>query len=135
MGISIPNVEIVLHWGCPKNPLAYWQELGREGRLGQPALGIVYAYPRSLIKRYTEDNIINIVNGDKCIGIYVFEHLMTAGMKGEDLPSQSPCADFCVASVSVISARVVTCAERSASVPAKCRELSDFCCRTLSIRI
>ena len=94
MGISIPNVEIVLHLGCPKNPLAYWQELARAGRLGQPALGIVYAYPRSLIKRYTEDNIIKIVNGDKCIRISVLEHLMTAGMNREDMPTQSPCADL-----------------------------------------
>ena len=53
MGISISDVHIVIHWGSPKHPLCYWQEVGRAGRDGQLSLAFMKAYPRSLMKTIT----------------------------------------------------------------------------------
>ena len=37
MGVQIPNVELVAHWGVPKSVLCNWQEVGRGGGMeGRP---------------------------------------------------------------------------------------------------
>jgi superfamily II DNA helicase RecQ len=46
LGVNITNVRYVVHWGIPKNHLAYWQEVGRAGRDGKNATAILYVIPR-----------------------------------------------------------------------------------------
>jgi len=37
LGIDIPDIRHVVHWGVPKSALSYWQEIGRCGRDGFPS--------------------------------------------------------------------------------------------------
>lgn len=59
MGVQIPNVELVVHWGVPKSVLCYWQEVGRGGRDGRSAYAICFAYGRSLVKTITKNDHCN----------------------------------------------------------------------------
>jgi ATP-dependent DNA helicase RecQ len=45
MGIDAPRVRLVLHWGMPSTPEAYYQEAGRAGRDGQSARCILLHHP------------------------------------------------------------------------------------------
>ena len=50
MGIDIVDIGRVIHWGGSKNCLAYWQEVGRAGRSGQPVTCHLYFIPALLGK-------------------------------------------------------------------------------------
>ena len=41
MGIHIPDVDLVVHYGCPTNVINYWQEVGRGARDGRNGYAIL----------------------------------------------------------------------------------------------
>ena len=48
LGIDLPDVEYVFHWGVPSDGMSYWQEVGRcarDGRTRCTELHPLYFYP------------------------------------------------------------------------------------------
>jgi ATP-dependent DNA helicase RecQ len=48
MGIDKPDIRFVVHAQAPESPDEYYQQVGRAGRDGQPALGILFYRPEDL---------------------------------------------------------------------------------------
>ncbi|KAH3693637.1 hypothetical protein DPMN_081076 [Dreissena polymorpha] len=53
IGINIPEIGFMIHWGAPKTLEDYWQEVGRAGCDGKAAQAKMYAtkYPCSTVHR------------------------------------------------------------------------------------
>ncbi|KAH3770935.1 hypothetical protein DPMN_172234 [Dreissena polymorpha] len=49
IGINIPDIRFIIHWGAPKTLEDYWQEVGRAGRDGKAAQAKMYATKVSLL--------------------------------------------------------------------------------------
>ena len=62
MGVNIPDISYVLHWGVPSTVVAYWQEVGRCARDGRPGRAIMYAYSRSINKSIVKPDMIDLCN-------------------------------------------------------------------------
>ena len=50
MGIDVPNIHTVFHWGPPNDIESYVQETGRGGRNGEPTRAILYYNKRDVAR-------------------------------------------------------------------------------------
>lgn len=65
MGINIPDVDIVVHWGLPISCLSYWQEVGRCARDSRVGHAVCYGFKRSVSK--CEDEMKAIIKLDSSV--------------------------------------------------------------------
>ena len=59
MGVDVPDISFVFHWGASKSVLAYWQEVGRSGRKGEPAEAIFLPFGRSVDARRIRPDMVD----------------------------------------------------------------------------
>ena len=45
LGVDIPHIYRVVHWGASNNSLQYWQEIGRAGHNGQFSEAVLFYVP------------------------------------------------------------------------------------------
>ena len=94
MGIDIRDIDLVVHIGCPKSVLSYWQEAGRCARDGRCGFSLILYDMFTLALKTTGKDMADIVRGadKKCIRKEII-NLLTVG-ETENLTTQ-PCEKFC----------------------------------------
>lgn len=69
MGLDIRDVDLIVHVGCPKSVLSYWQEAGRCARDGRNGFSLILYDHFTLSLKTTGKDMANIVKNkdNKCI--------------------------------------------------------------------
>jgi superfamily II DNA helicase RecQ len=94
LGIQVPDIKYVLHWGPPQSILNYWQEVGRCARGSANGEAIMYLPPYSF--RNVDNDMKTFVSKSEetCLRRYVLNYLKCDGMAAYT-PSTNPCCSFC----------------------------------------
>ena len=99
LGVNIPNVELVLHWGASRDVLAYWQEVGRCGRDGRAGKAILYKCPGACHKARVDEKlrivIENSFNNSTCLRKEILRQLFVTGMSTDALENCSKIPKCC----------------------------------------
>ena len=95
MGINVPDVEVVIHWGASQSMQDYWQEVGRAGRDGRQSQAFLYAVKNKL-QHVAEDfkTLLKDVNSGKQT---CFRHGILQSLSEATLPQKqyTPCSLKC----------------------------------------
>lgn len=83
MGINIPDVDIIVHWGLPTSCLSYWQEIGRCARDGRVGHAVCYGFKRSVSK--CEEEMKNLIKLESCARVSVLKNFHLRGMLTRDI--------------------------------------------------
>ncbi|XP_071500236.1 ATP-dependent helicase wrn-1-like [Diadema antillarum] len=94
LGVDVPDVDTVIHWGPPSDVLSYWQETGRCGRDGRRGRAIMYLPPGSVNKRWLDDEMSDILKLSCCIRQSVLKALFVPGME-QTREQVGPCCSVC----------------------------------------
>ena len=89
MGVDKADVRAVVHWAIPKSVEAYYQEVGRAGRDGKPARGILLASRADL------GRLINFIKRDAVEpdDVLAFVRRLEASSDGERAVIEAPRSD------------------------------------------
>ena len=93
MGVDIPDVRLIVHWGESDTVAQFWQEVGRGGRDGLSADAHLY-HSQLHLRLCQQDmkDMITEVNSGSCIRHAVLKRLALDVM---DSISSTPTADTC----------------------------------------
>ena len=97
LGVNIPNVRNVIHWGASDSVLQYWQEVGRAGRDGSKSVTHYYATKTSILS--VQDDMKKICTGISngnivCFREAILECMIGYCKKNRDICSMK-CSDCC----------------------------------------
>ena len=67
MGVDIPDVEQVVHWGAPRGLEQFVQESGRDGRDGRQSLYCIYYSGHDIAKGTSNDEMREFCKSTKCV--------------------------------------------------------------------
>ena len=105
MGINIPDIDYVVHWGPPRNVLLYWQEVGRCARDGRQGKAIMCIPPHSHNSKRQEESMYDLVkhSESQCIRKMTLKQLQVQGIEGSDIEKcchGTQCCSVCDKTVS-----------------------------------
>lgn len=92
MGVEVPDVRRVVHWGRVKSVLSFWQQVGRCGRDGLPAQAMWYP---SSVTGDDREVFQHMKNGSKCVRRTILEAFVLQPGDTEQLDqldARQPCA-------------------------------------------
>ena len=91
MGIDIPDVRLVVHIGCPKSVISYWQEAGRCARDGQQGFSLILYDNFTAALKTTDKDMSQLVKNaeEKCIRKQILDVFSVCG--NDESVSNQPC--------------------------------------------
>ena len=101
LGVQIPNVRYILHWGPPSSLMGYVQEVGRCSRDGQPGKAVLYVPPHTRNRRFIDEDMIKYIDGREtsCLRYSILMYLRLEEHDEEDIRSRcfdsSRCCSYC----------------------------------------
>jgi len=66
MGVDIPDVNRVIHWGAPRGLEQFAQESGRAGRDGRDAMSIIFYSSYDLAKGACRESVVDFCRPKRC---------------------------------------------------------------------
>ncbi|XP_062593719.1 ATP-dependent DNA helicase RecQ-like [Saccostrea cucullata] len=93
MGINIPDIDVVIHWGACYSIMDYWQEVGRAGRDGREAQALYFITPGSLL--HTSDEMKELCRSVEKKESKCFRHTILSHFIGHNSTSQPVCTLQC----------------------------------------
>ncbi|XP_062567361.1 uncharacterized protein LOC134229631 [Saccostrea cucullata] len=98
MGVNIPDVRVVVHWGAPHTFQSYMQQSGRAGRDGLQSLSVIYYHPTDISKTATDENCKTFCTTQSCRRKFLVQHFTPENTTCvEDVHT---CCDICKSSCS-----------------------------------
>lgn len=93
MGLDIRDVQLVVHIGCPKSILSYWQEAGRCARDGRQGFSLILYDGFTLALKTTDKDMAAVVKNDSktCIRKLILETLGDENMSMSQTSSCEGC--------------------------------------------
>ena len=96
MGVDVPNIRTVIHFGPPGDIDDYFQESGRAGRDGIDSQAILYYYPTCLIGHVSKAMREYCKLGEeKCRREYLLQHFIGSPSISQTENLQHNCCDNC----------------------------------------
>ena len=100
MGMQVPDIRYVIHWGPPGNVLNYFQEIGRCARDGLPGKAILYRPKYSMRSDMCSKDMLDIVHQAQstCIRYSALKAIKVTSVQESDLAKccfGSKCCSFC----------------------------------------
>ena len=86
LGVDIPDVKSIIHWGAPRSLLQYWQEVSRAGRDGSPTLAVMCMKGSGHI----DGEVADCFNSEGCS-----RQMVLATFLGGKVPCNHECACAC----------------------------------------
>ncbi len=97
MGVDVPNVRTIIHYGPSTDVDDYFQESGRAGRDGKPSEAIIFQYPGCLLGHVTNKmKEYCKLSTDKCRRVELLRHFPSSATDHIDTAApQHICCDNC----------------------------------------
>ena len=76
MGVDIPDIDRIVHWGVSQSVLFYWQEVGRAGRDNRSSKALLYITAKSVVAEETKPDMkamVDDIKQGRCVRRAVLE--------------------------------------------------------------
>jgi ATP-dependent DNA helicase RecQ len=113
LGMQVPNVSFVIHWGPPPTVLDYLQEIGRCGRDGRNAKAILYKPPNTVRRDRVDVDMMSILSRaeSQCIRFSMLKALKLKQFSDAEIEKHcygTYCCSFCDVKSSLLANKLVS---------------------------